>query len=72
MKSRTYPSVARSQAFPIAPARSSEPHARSSRELLFERRKTQAISGTAAAETHTHAADGKSPPAIPRLVASWR
>ena len=38
--------------------------------MSFDRRKTQAISGTAAAEIQIQAPDGKSPNAIPRLVAS--
>jgi len=50
-KSRTYVSTARSQPFPIVPARMRAPQTSSSFPRAFCFRNTAAISGTAASET---------------------
>ena len=71
MKSRTYPSTARSHVLPSVPARISAPHTVSALPAFFRRRKAAAISGTAASDTASQILDGNSPQAMPRFVASW-
>ena len=70
-KSRTDARATRSQAFPAAPARMSEPQTSSGTRLSFLRRKASAITGIASSETTPQARDGKSPQAMPGFVVSW-